>query len=486
MSMMLRPGGDGGVAASAGSASASTGTIVFSNSNNVTFGMNGSTVTASASAAPTTVNLNDVGNATADKLFTFGTNAQIQWQWAGGGSFSTNATRQGLFEIDVVGNLTDGADVLHIHQSVGNPTIDLLHLEAAGTGVDLIHLSAARSIVGEINRPIKYTGTEASDTVPMILATQYSNSVANLNAQYVQGKVPADFVAATATVAGTNVSGTIASNGISLSAAAAGGGGVTDGLFNSGFGFPAAIGTYGMEMNSTSCDVFRTFFPTPAYFNQYYRAASWNFGTYSFGSSTDSWLGQYNKSTLVNVYAWRRNSASSDVFDTYASATGSIGYSRILSATSNSWTYTYGGTIYDKTTPYTWSTTQSGNGNYTYFSDNPGSNQNNNSVLPVAMALSSPLNLSDTGEYYIGVLFWSTAEITGAMHDGQKFDAAKEYTIPYFPLTQVEWRTGAGNMSSSLFPGGYLTQATSTIASFNGSQLTMNSRYIVQALKSIP
>lgn len=45
-------GGGGGVALSAGANSVSNGTVVFSNSNGVTFGLNGSTVTASVAAGP--------------------------------------------------------------------------------------------------------------------------------------------------------------------------------------------------------------------------------------------------------------------------------------------------------------------------------------------------------------------------------------------------------------------------------------------------
>lgn len=47
-------GGGGGVAVSAGAASVSNGTVVFSNSHNVSFGLNGSTVTASASYSQST------------------------------------------------------------------------------------------------------------------------------------------------------------------------------------------------------------------------------------------------------------------------------------------------------------------------------------------------------------------------------------------------------------------------------------------------
>jgi hypothetical protein len=48
--LISQTGGAGGAALSAAGSSQNAGTIVFSNSNNVSFGMNGSTITASASA----------------------------------------------------------------------------------------------------------------------------------------------------------------------------------------------------------------------------------------------------------------------------------------------------------------------------------------------------------------------------------------------------------------------------------------------------
>lgn len=137
------------------------------------------------------VSLNDVLDPSADKVFNMGTRA-LQFQYAGGGTFSTNATRQAMFEIDVVGAITDGADVVHIHQSVGNASVDLLHLQAASTGVTLLRLDAAASIVAEVNQPIKWTG----GSVPMILGTSQSNSVQYLNANFLQGRASSYFQSA--------------------------------------------------------------------------------------------------------------------------------------------------------------------------------------------------------------------------------------------------------------------------------------------------
>lgn len=57
-------GGVGGIALSAAGSSQSGGTVAFSNSNSVSFGMNGSTVTASFSASQQTIGLFAVGNTT--------------------------------------------------------------------------------------------------------------------------------------------------------------------------------------------------------------------------------------------------------------------------------------------------------------------------------------------------------------------------------------------------------------------------------------
>lgn len=60
------PGGGGGIAASAAGNSVSNGTVVWSNSNNVSFGMAGSTITATATFAQTnqTLNIFALGNTT--------------------------------------------------------------------------------------------------------------------------------------------------------------------------------------------------------------------------------------------------------------------------------------------------------------------------------------------------------------------------------------------------------------------------------------
>lgn len=175
-----------------------------------------------ATAGAFTPRLDQVLDANTDKLFTFGSN-QLQLQWATGGSFSTNATKQGMFEIDVQGNLTQEADVVHAHQHGGAPTkLDILHVEGDGANVTGLRLQMSASVAAEVNQPIKFTTEDAGyaiGSVPMILGTQMSHSVANLNANFVQGKGSAVLAGTgftTASTTGTDIVGTLQTNGISM------------------------------------------------------------------------------------------------------------------------------------------------------------------------------------------------------------------------------------------------------------------------------
>lgn len=161
----------------------------------VTWTVNSSGISLNASAYLTTAaasnhshSLNEILDPSADKVFQIGTN-HLQFQYAGGGTFSTNATRQGLFEIDANVALTDGADVVHIHNTLAAAAVDMVHVVGAGTGVTLLRLSAGASVAAEINAPLKFTG----GSVPLVLGTSQSNSVANLNANYLQGKQSSEF-----------------------------------------------------------------------------------------------------------------------------------------------------------------------------------------------------------------------------------------------------------------------------------------------------
>lgn len=170
----------------AGTAGAITGGSITVNTSGVSVALPAYLTTAAASNH--SHSLNEILDPSADKVFQIGTN-HLQFQYAGGGTFSTNASRQGLFEIDANVALTDGADVVHIHNTLAPAVMDMVHIIGAGTGVTLLRLSAGASVAAEINAPLKFTG----GSVPLVLGTSQSNSVANLNANYLQGKVSSEF-----------------------------------------------------------------------------------------------------------------------------------------------------------------------------------------------------------------------------------------------------------------------------------------------------
>lgn len=225
ITMSAPAGVGGGIAAAAGTQTATSGTVAFANSNGITFGMSGSNqITASHNGitSQSNVPLDEVLSPNADKTF-FMNSRQVQFQWGTNMSVFTTATnRQGLFELDIVG-ATDFAtasslkvDGLHIHQSANNPYVHLLHLQADGTNAVPIHIEQAGAVGIEINAPISFDG----GSVPMILGTSQSNSVANLNAHYLQGRQSSQMAGLGVSTAGAIVglSGTLSTNGLSLSA----------------------------------------------------------------------------------------------------------------------------------------------------------------------------------------------------------------------------------------------------------------------------
>lgn len=177
------------------SVNGSSGVLSISGSGLNSVSNNNSTIIVSARSE----SLNEIQDPTTDKVFHMASN-QVQFEFAVGGSFSTNATRQGMFEIDVQGNVTQEADVVHAHYHAGTPTaLDLFHIEADASAVTGLRLQMSASVAAEINQPIKFT-TEYTNysigSVPMILGTQMSNVVANLNANYLQGSQASQFQSA--------------------------------------------------------------------------------------------------------------------------------------------------------------------------------------------------------------------------------------------------------------------------------------------------
>lgn len=221
---------------SAGTLSSNRSDITFANSNNVSFGLDTNGVitasfsaTAAAGSGVVSLNgssgqlsivgsglnsisnnassivvsarsesLNEIQDPTTDKVFSMGSN-MLDFEFAGGGSFSTNATRMGMFVIHHNGNLTSEADLLHVHQHGGAPsTLDLAHFEADGANVTCLRLQASGTICAEINQPIKFTTANSNyaiGSVPFILNASMSNMVASLNADLLDGKHSSELTA---------------------------------------------------------------------------------------------------------------------------------------------------------------------------------------------------------------------------------------------------------------------------------------------------
>ena len=196
-----------GGAAVVQSLNGSTGQLSISGSGLNSVSNNASTIVVSARSE----SLNEIQNPAADAVFSMGSNAAF-FSYNAGGSFTTNATREGMFQISVAGNVTQEADVFRLWQGGGAPsTLDMLHIEAGGTNVTALRLQNSCSVAGEFNNPIKFTTADtnfAIGSVPMILGTGMSNLVSNLNANYLQGKQSSDFAATniTSARAGTNTS----------------------------------------------------------------------------------------------------------------------------------------------------------------------------------------------------------------------------------------------------------------------------------------
>lgn len=182
-------GGGGGVAISAGTNSTATGTVLFNNSNGVTFGMDtNGTVTASVQTnyLTTAMASNQGSNFVAATAAFNGTNAS--------GTIAGNAV-----SVSVAAQ-----SVQPVVASAANGSFNFSTLKF----VDTNGVSFATS----------------TDGVRATVATNYQSTGAYLTTAMASNR-GSDFVQATAAFAGTNASGTIASNGVSISVAAPGGGG---------------------------------------------------------------------------------------------------------------------------------------------------------------------------------------------------------------------------------------------------------------------
>lgn len=187
-------GGGGSINLSAGTTSNNLTNFVLSNSNGLAFGLNGSTITGS---------------------YTVPTQTQYVFSNSNGVSFGTNGS-------------TVTATVRTDYQSAGaylttaRASNDAIGLNTAFTNVTATANSSGLSINAAGYAGTGTTGTNATFTLNS--NGLQLNAGAYLTTAMASNR-GSDFVQANAAFAGTNASGTIASNGISISVAAGGGAG---------------------------------------------------------------------------------------------------------------------------------------------------------------------------------------------------------------------------------------------------------------------
>jgi len=205
----IRGGGvGGGVAISGGTNSFSTGTIIFSNSNGITFGMNtdgvmtGSVATnyQSQGAYLTTAMLSNAGSNFV------GLNSALT-----GNGVSATINSSGI-SLNVPAFLTTAQPVgAYLTTAMLSNAATISNIKvSAGT------LSALRSDLSFNNSNGVSFGLETNGIITATVKTDYQTSGAYLTTAMASNR-GSDFVQATAAFAGTNASGTIASNGISVS-----------------------------------------------------------------------------------------------------------------------------------------------------------------------------------------------------------------------------------------------------------------------------
>lgn len=190
-------GSGGGVAISAGLSAATSGTVVFSNSNNVSFGLNGATVTASA---------------------------------AGGGgvavSAGTNSTSTGTVAFSNSNGVTFGMNT----NGVVTGSVVTNYLTTAAQSNQVVNSINGSTGTFSFNAGSSLSSSRVGNAITWGLASNITTalqSTGNYLTTAMASNAGSNFVQATAGFFGTNASGTIGSNGISVSVAAPGGGGGT-------------------------------------------------------------------------------------------------------------------------------------------------------------------------------------------------------------------------------------------------------------------
>ena len=190
--------GGGGAAISAGANSQSTGTVNFANSNGITFGLsNNGTMTASYTV-PSIAGLISAINVSAGT--TSNNMSAITFSNGSGVSFGLNGS---------VVTATVQTNYLTTAMLSNAATISNINLSAGTTSLNASAFTFANS------NGVSF-GLSGNSVITATVKTDYLTTAMASN----RGS---DFVAATAAFAGTNASGTIASNGISVSVNAGGG-----------------------------------------------------------------------------------------------------------------------------------------------------------------------------------------------------------------------------------------------------------------------
>lgn len=218
-------GADGaGINIQVGTAILNTGTAIFSNSNGVTFGLSGSTITASvANAVQSSLvysNSNNISFGIAGSTLTANASfAQSSFSLSAG---TRNETISQLVFSNANGisfGLTGGTitgTVATNYQSIGAYLTTAMQSDAGSNFVGTNSALTGNGVSATIN------SSGVSLNFPAFLTTAQPPG-AYLTTAMVSNR-GSDFVQATAVFAGTNASGTIASDGISISVNTAGGG----------------------------------------------------------------------------------------------------------------------------------------------------------------------------------------------------------------------------------------------------------------------
>ena len=213
------PGAGGGIAAAAGSQTQTNGTLVFSNSNGITFGMSNSSVITASHNGLTTAMASNRGSDFVQATAVFnGTNAS--------GTIASNA-----ISVSVAAPLTAATDVYDVGSAGSTGTaVRYAREDHVHAGVVRIHAGSnvgntAGNTVGKHgdwvvagSNNVTISGSTGGAGVHTVWVsgptlTQYLTTAMASNAS-------TQFVQANAVFNGTNASGTIASNAISISVAA--------------------------------------------------------------------------------------------------------------------------------------------------------------------------------------------------------------------------------------------------------------------------